>query len=108
MRSRSRYFLATSLLVSFYLLYTWVQKVDDKSRLFEPSELNPHAGLQPRPPKITVTVIWVPRNTDVPIYFPYFFQSVEANPEVDLLFIQVDKFNVGCNSYSKARNVRVS
>ncbi|THH10671.1 hypothetical protein EW145_g1161 [Phellinidium pouzarii] len=61
-------------------------------------------GLKNRPPKITVIAVWTPRGPS-PIYMPYFFQSVEANPQVDLLFIQVNKHHA-CSSYSSAPNVQ--
>ncbi len=56
--------------------------------------------------KISIIVIWDARGGEPPLYLPYFFQSVEANPEVDLLFINVDKEQKDCASYSSAPNVQ--
>ena len=59
-----------------------------------------------RTPKITVIAIWSIKGPS-PNYLPYFFQSVEANDQVDLLFVQVDVKGIGCSSYSHAANVHV-
>lgn len=56
--------------------------------------------------KITIILVWVDRGKSPPAYLPYFFESVEANPAVHLLFINVDKGNKGCTSHSTADNVR--
>jgi len=45
-------------------------------------------------PKITIIAIWNTKETPA-IYLPNFFASVKANPLIDLLFIVVDKRNVG-------------
>ena len=45
-------------------------------------------------PKITIIAIWNPRETPA-LYLPEFFASVKANPLINLLFIVVDKQNVG-------------
>lgn len=58
-------------------------------------------------PKITIIVIWSILGPTAPIYFPYFFRSVEANPSVDLLFVQVDRIGRGCMSPTSAPNVQV-
>lgn len=108
MRGRSKYLLPVILLVSLYLFYTFVLHTNDRGHLDVPDQRNPHSGSRPKIPKITVIAIWVPRSAETPIYIPYFFQSVEVNPQVDFLFVQVDKSNAGCKSYSKARNVQVS
>lgn len=60
-----------------------------------------------RPPKITVIAVWTIRSPTPPIYFPYFFRAVEANPQVDLLFVQIDKLGYGCSQHSSAPNVQV-
>lgn len=58
-------------------------------------------------PKITVIAIWSTRSEETPIYMPYFFQSVAANPEINLLLVQVDAGRgVGCAFHSNAPNVR--
>ena len=59
-----------------------------------------------RKPKVTIIAIWSIHQFQTPSYFPYFFQSVEANPDVDLLFVQVDRAAVGCQTYSTAPNVQ--
>jgi len=56
--------------------------------------------------KLSIIVIWQDRGGEPPLYLPYFFQSVEANPDVDLLFINVDKEQKDCASYSRASNVQ--
>jgi hypothetical protein len=45
-------------------------------------------------PKITIIAIWNPRGKPAS-YLPVFFASVKANPLIELLFIEVDKYNVG-------------
>lgn len=108
MRGPSRYLLlATTLLLSIYLLYSYVLHVADDILIISDKQ-DPHSDSQQKQPKITIIAIWDSRSDETPIYLPYFFYSVKANPEVDLLFIQVDKLNAGCKTYSKARNVQVS
>ena len=66
-----------------------------------------HVGpFTPARPKITIILVWMDRGTHPPRYLPYFFQSVENNPEIDLLFINVDKGNKGCPNHSNASNVK--
>ena len=60
-----------------------------------------------KPPKITVTAVWTIKTNSTPAYMPYFFQSVEENPQVDLLFVQVDMLGHGCPIHSSAPNVKV-
>jgi hypothetical protein len=49
---------------------------------------------RPPSPKITIIAIWNPREKPAS-YLPVFFASVKANPLIELVFIQVDKYNVG-------------
>lgn len=56
-------------------------------------------------PKITVIAIWTISKPQPPAFFPFFFHSVESNPEVDLLFVQIDKLGHGCPKNSDAPNV---
>lgn len=116
MRKHPKYALAAALVVTLYLLYSFlaISENEEHARLVTDLDL-PGANvvedqpkLMTRAPKITIVAIWVPRNNEVAAYVPYFFQSVEANPEVDLLFVQVDKRNLGCRTYSSAPNVEVS
>ncbi|KAL5523719.1 hypothetical protein ACEPAG_7892 [Sanghuangporus baumii] len=58
-----------------------------------------------RPPKITIIAVWSILGPS-PDHLSYFFQSVEANEQIDLLFVQVDKRGFGCSSYSNAPNVQ--
>ena len=61
-----------------------------------------------REPKITLTAVWGNRGSSItPGYMPHFFSSVEANPQIDLLFIQIDAIGEGCPSYSHASNIQV-
>ena len=60
-----------------------------------------------KPPKITIIAIWTIKANSTPAYMPYFFQSVEENPQVDLLFVQVDMLGHGCPTHSSAPNVKV-
>ena len=60
-----------------------------------------------KPPKITITAVWTIKTNSTPAYMPYFFQSVEENPQVDLLFVQVDMLGHGCPTHSSAPNVKV-
>ena len=60
-----------------------------------------------KPPKITIIAIWTIKTNSTPAYMPYFFQSVEENPQVDLLFVQVDMLGHGCPIHSSAPNVKV-
>ena len=60
-----------------------------------------------KPPKITIIAIWTIKANSTPAYMPYFFQSVEENPQVDLLFVQVDMLGHGCPTQSSAPNVKV-
>lgn len=58
-------------------------------------------------PKITVIVPWQSRNgAPPPPYIPYFFQSVEANPKVDLLFIHIVDHQDDCSPFWNAPNVK--
>ncbi|KAH8119132.1 hypothetical protein DFH11DRAFT_1686098 [Phellopilus nigrolimitatus] len=59
-----------------------------------------------KPPKITIIVLWRIGGPTPPSYIPYFFQSVEANPQIDLLFVQVDELGFGCSTYSSASNIQ--
>ena len=68
----------------------------------------------PEPPslnsnlKITVTVVWVVRDDPAPAkYMPLFFQSVAANPTVDLLFVIIHEKDRNCVSYTNVPNVKV-
>ena len=109
MKHRSRYLISGSLLLSLYIIYLFTLHINDDNSTVLSKETDQSSIIhsQPGPPKITMIAIWVPRNSVPPIYLPYFFQSVEANPQVDLVFVQVDKFGVGCKRYSHARNVQV-
>lgn len=110
MKHRSRYLISGGLLLSLYIIYLFTLHVDDDYSTVVSNEGDQSSVIhsQPKPPKITMIAIWVPRSSVSPIYLPYFFQSVEANPQVDLIFVQVDKFGVGCKRYSHARNVQVA
>lgn len=58
--------------------------------------------------KITIIAIWSVTKPDYPNYFPYFWQSVEANADhdVNLLFVEIDRAGYGCTTHSTASNVR--
>ena len=60
-----------------------------------------------KPPKITIIAIRTIKANSTPAYMPYFFQSVEENPQVDLLFVQVDMLGHGCPTHSSSPNVKV-
>ncbi|KAL5507443.1 hypothetical protein ACEPAH_6899 [Sanghuangporus vaninii] len=68
------------------------------------TDVRPITGRR-RPPKITLIAVWSILGPS-PIYLPYFFQSVEANEQIDLLFVQLDLQGKGCHSFSSAPNVR--
>ena len=112
MKRHSQYAIAAALVGCFYFLYSFLVVSENEERatflenLAEPQVVEDHLGS--REPKITIIAIWVPRSDEVAAYVPYFFQSVEANPEVNLLFVQVDKRDLGCRTYSTAPNVKVS
>ena len=114
---RLSYTLASLLLAFLLYLFFYDGKHSAKLRDLTTSTSSRILGSWPmsddftyspsRPPKITVIVAWTIRSPTPPIYFPYFFQSVEANPEVDLLFIQMDKLGYGCTQHSSAANIQV-
>ncbi|TDL25815.1 hypothetical protein BD410DRAFT_784841 [Rickenella mellea] len=71
------------------------------------NETHVEVEIRPRRPKITVIAIWSPRAEQEPNYLPYFFQSVEVNPEVNLLLINIKKTDSRCTSpHTSARNVK--
>lgn len=114
-----------ALFILFILSVTWYISVEPLSELGPDSSfLEPESELllahndtvktvlpqvvsPARDPKITIIAIWTTRRGVDPPYLPYFFQSVKANPQVNLLFINVDKEGVGCPNYSDAPNVQV-
>lgn len=103
---RSRWWIAAAigaLLCFSYLVFgdhSLAEKAASRTKQFftggSPSE---------KPQKTTVILIWQERGHSSPAYTPYFFQSVEANPDVDLLLINVDKEEKGCTNFSNATNV---
>ncbi|TDL25810.1 hypothetical protein BD410DRAFT_801140 [Rickenella mellea] len=63
--------------------------------------------IRPLRPKITIIAIWSPRGGQEPNYLPYFFQSVEVNPEVSLWLINIEKTDSKCTSpHTNAANVK--
>ncbi|TDL25941.1 hypothetical protein BD410DRAFT_783940 [Rickenella mellea] len=60
----------------------------------------------PSRPKITIIAIWRPPSVP-PSYLPYFFQSVQANPQVNLLLVNVVKADGDCDrTHSNATNIK--
>ncbi|OCB88395.1 hypothetical protein A7U60_g4436 [Sanghuangporus baumii] len=96
MKRSLRYFLLSVVSV-FLLIGLYIHNKRRSSNL--PSSLG-----RP-PPKITLIAIWSILGPS-PVHLSYFFQSVEANEQIDLLFVQVDKQGSGCSSYSNAPNVQ--
>lgn len=101
-------FLTLAVVLALLLLYFFIRdkKVgtsgsSDATVITRPSEI----WLKNRPPKITVIAVWSIKGTS-PNYVPYFIQSVEANAQVDLLFVQLDKTGLGCPTYSSAANIQ--
>ncbi|KAF9515859.1 hypothetical protein BS47DRAFT_1341465 [Hydnum rufescens UP504] len=47
-------------------------------------------------PSITIIAVWTRREKPV-VYLENFFASVAANPQVDLLFVNYDRHQVGCD-----------
>lgn len=108
---RPTYLLAFTVLSALLLLHFLIRDKDEGSRTtsvnLQPSTSSPsQAWLKDRPPKITIIAIWSIKG-DTPPYLPYFIQSVEANEQVDLLFVQIDKIGLGCPSYTNAPNIKV-
>jgi hypothetical protein len=59
-------------------------------------------------PKITIIVPWWSRSSGpLPHYVPYFFNSVEANPSVDLLYVHITDSQDDCTPLWDAPNVKV-
>lgn len=105
------YFLAYDQLGALSDSPSWISISSTKSPPSPSSNVDePQANFSytpDRPPKITVIAIWAIKSNNTPAYIPLFFQSVEANPQVDLLFVQVDVLGYGCPTYSDAPNVKV-
>ena len=82
-------------------------KSDTPSRLGL-SMVSDYFSPTPKKHKITIIAIWSVTKPDYPTYFPYFWQSVEANADhdVNLLFIEIDRAGYGCTTHSTASNVR--
>jgi hypothetical protein len=59
-----------------------------------------------KPPKITIIAIWVGRDGERN-YLKYFFESVEANPNINLLFVNVLRDEDGCQHRSNASNIQM-
>ncbi|KAI5123080.1 hypothetical protein M0805_000514 [Coniferiporia weirii] len=97
MKRLSRYLLVIVASVLLLLGFSFVYNGDYHLEVIKP--------VGNRPPKVTVIAIWTSRGGSPPIYLPYFFQSVEANPQIDLLLVQVDR-QFGCSSFSTAPNVQ--
>jgi hypothetical protein len=92
-RWQSRYLAFLLLLPVVTLMYFWGPSYNLSGLLVNspPSQQSPTAS-----PKITIIAIWNPRDPEKPAsYLPLFFASVKANPLIELLFIEVDKYNVG-------------
>ncbi|EJD02913.1 uncharacterized protein FOMMEDRAFT_168024 [Fomitiporia mediterranea MF3/22] len=101
MKRSSRYLLLAT--ISVFLFYWFVR--DKSNNALDDSQIDTRPTTVPKTPKITIIAVWSILGPD-PNYLPYFFQSVEANDQVDLLFVQVDKHDLGCSSYSSAPNVQ--
>lgn len=56
------------------------------------SDILTHSDYPAVPPKIQLIAIWSPGDRP-PTYLPNFFASVAANPTVDLLFIEYNRYN---------------
>ena len=109
MKRSQRYLLliiAGSVVCLLVLLQTRRLGSDRPRRLSVSDLSDTSASTAPKVPKITVIAIWSIHDSKTPVYFPYFFQSVEANKDVDLLFVAVDRAGVGCKSFSSAANVQ--
>ena len=113
-RSKRAIFLICSFLASFLFLFLFFGTPSKLNEFqLDLESLVPHrtkhheVSFASRPTKLTVIVVWTTRSATDPIYFPYFFNSVEANPQVDLLFVNVDKSGHGCRTFSDAPNVQV-
>ena len=85
------------------------QGLSDESRF---TDLHDNKGssssLANRTPKITIIVIWMTRSDKEPHYMSWFWQGVRSNPDINLLFVNVDIAGNGCKKYSKLPNVKVS
>lgn len=129
MKSRRTLFLAVAIVFALVLYYNssnkGISRADADWELdFRPDrpepppskiddvvvkpKLPPSVSLKNKPPKITFILIWVSKTLTVPNYVPYFFQSVEANRDVDMLFIHVDRNGLGCQTFTNVANVNVS
>lgn len=109
MKRSQRYLLvATALVVVCLLIFSQrLRQTDDSDTpLPTAADVSSPSSQAPTKPKITVIVIWSIHDSKAPVYLPYFFQSVEANPDVDLLFVAVDRAGVGCKSHSSSPNVQ--
>ena len=90
----------------------WKNSASDASTRLSNSDLSSgydyKADLENKPPKITIIVIWVTRTDTDPHYMAWFWQGVENNPNVNLLFVNIDVAGNGCKKYSSLKNVKVS
>ena len=104
--SRRRSLASIAVLFLLTLIYLGVSSIDDSSDILNFKQPSPKLldvsswstqqipPAVPPPPKITIIAIWNPGNKPSS-YLPNFFASVQANPSINLLFIVVDKHNVG-------------
>ena len=104
--SRRRSLASISVLFLLTLIYLGLSSIDDSSDILNFKQPSPKLldvsswstqqipPAVPPPPKITIIAIWNPGNKPSS-YLPNFFASVQANPSINLLFIVVDKHNVG-------------
>lgn len=105
---RPTYPLVFAVLSTLFLLHFFFRNRDDGTTTQTSVKVRPsqQTWVKDRPPKITIIAVWSIRD-DTPPYLPYFIQSVEANEQVNLLFVQLVKDGLGCPSYTKAPNIKV-
>jgi len=103
---RSRWWIAAAIGACLFFAYLVFGDHTVVSQLAESTKQVFGGSASASPQKITVILIWQERGEAPPAYAPYFFQSVEANPDVNLLLINVDKEGKGCTNFSNATNVQ--
>lgn len=124
MNQKNRVSLIILVFLSLITLWYAAENLDSDfiGRHFRPHQpSSPSAAIQPvtiveptvepskqLADKITFIALWQTTNDAAPAqYMPLFFQSVEANPTIDLLFVNIVSDIDNCKPYAAAANIKV-
>jgi hypothetical protein len=106
MRHSIKSFLLPIVAVALCLVLFFQLRGNDSRRIALVDVAHEPTSGRYKRPKITVISVWSIYGKD-PNYIPLFIQSVEANKDIDLLFVQVDRAEQDCPTYSNAPNIQV-